>query len=400
MNKIFISIASYRDPELLPTIKSCLSQAKYPQNLVFGICWQHDESDKWDTLDLYKNDPRFRIIEKDAKESQGACWARALIQTLYSDEQYTLQIDSHHRFVPNWDIKCIEMLTQLQSVGYAKPLITAYVPHYDPKNEKGRKSDLWLMSFDKFTPQGVVLFVPKPISEKLTKPIPSRFISGHFLFTLGQFHKEILYDPEFYFHGEEISLSVRSFTSGYDLFHPHQVIVWHEYTRKTRMKHWDDHPTWSLRDQKSFDRNRKLLNIDSSIPGAEQSDLLPGSRFGLGTMRSLADYESYAGINFKTRTVDSNTLKAVYPVPFTSSVCFPLLTYTVHLKSKPLPSQLFWAIIFEDNNGNVVHRKDIYCAELSSSIPCSFISTIVPSKWVIWPYSSTSGWGDRFECVI
>ena len=48
---IFISIASYRDKELLPTIEDCLNQAKYPDRLRFGICWQHSKEDKWDTLD-------------------------------------------------------------------------------------------------------------------------------------------------------------------------------------------------------------------------------------------------------------------------------------------------------------------------------------------------------------
>jgi hypothetical protein len=37
-NLIFVQIASYRDPELVPTIKDCISKAKNPENLVFGIC--------------------------------------------------------------------------------------------------------------------------------------------------------------------------------------------------------------------------------------------------------------------------------------------------------------------------------------------------------------------------
>jgi len=40
MTKIFIQIASYRDPELLPTLNSALCNAKYPENLTFGIVWQ------------------------------------------------------------------------------------------------------------------------------------------------------------------------------------------------------------------------------------------------------------------------------------------------------------------------------------------------------------------------
>ena len=49
--KIFIQIASYRDPQLLYTLKDCLSKAKYPDNLRFGIAWQHSSSDTWDNLD-------------------------------------------------------------------------------------------------------------------------------------------------------------------------------------------------------------------------------------------------------------------------------------------------------------------------------------------------------------
>jgi len=40
-NTIFIQIASYRDPQLLPTLKDCIEKAKYPKNLRFGIAWQH-----------------------------------------------------------------------------------------------------------------------------------------------------------------------------------------------------------------------------------------------------------------------------------------------------------------------------------------------------------------------
>ena len=65
--KIFIQIASYRDPQLNPTLKNCIENAKYPKNLVFSIAWQHSKDDEWDNLDEYKNDPRFKIIDIDYK---------------------------------------------------------------------------------------------------------------------------------------------------------------------------------------------------------------------------------------------------------------------------------------------------------------------------------------------
>ena len=51
--KIFIQVASYRDPQLIPTIKSALENAKKPNNLVFGIARQYHEDDKFDNLDEY-----------------------------------------------------------------------------------------------------------------------------------------------------------------------------------------------------------------------------------------------------------------------------------------------------------------------------------------------------------
>jgi len=91
MSKIFIQIASYRDPQLLPTIKDCIANSKYPENLVFCIAWQHSSEDEWDNLDEFKDDPRFKIIDIDYKDAQGACWARYQIQQLYDGEEYTLQ---------------------------------------------------------------------------------------------------------------------------------------------------------------------------------------------------------------------------------------------------------------------------------------------------------------------
>ena len=46
------------------------------------------------------------------KESKGLCWARSLIQKLHNGEEYTLQLDSHHRFVENWDEELINMMKQ------------------------------------------------------------------------------------------------------------------------------------------------------------------------------------------------------------------------------------------------------------------------------------------------
>jgi hypothetical protein len=105
--QIFISSASYRDPELLPTVLDCLAKAQHPDRIVFGICWQHGD-DELLPEPITKN-PQFKILDVAWKDSKGACWARSQIQKLlYAGEDFYFQLDSHHRFVQDWDSKLIE----------------------------------------------------------------------------------------------------------------------------------------------------------------------------------------------------------------------------------------------------------------------------------------------------
>lgn len=413
-NKIFIQIASYRDPELLPTIKDCISKAKNPENLVFSISWQHSKDDVWDNLDEYKDDPRFRIIDIDYLDSRGACWARNLLQLNYKDEDYTLQLDSHHRFVENWDEECIGMIKQLQKKGHKKPLLTGYIPSYDPSNDpEARINTPWRMIFDRFIPEGAIFFLPASIDNylELTEPIPSRFYSAHFCFTLGQFVREVPHDPDYYFHGEEISIAVRAFTNGYDLFHTHKVVVWHEYTRRGRTKQWDDDPKWVEKNNFCHKRNRQLFGMDKEVKNSSFG------KYDLGTVRTLRDYEKYAGISFSKRGVTQYTLDNNLPPnpevsdeEFDESImsifkhCIDIYPHQI-----PLTDYEFWVVAFENDNGETIFRQDADINEINrlkndpdgySKVWRTFNITEKPAKWVVWPYSISQGWQEKIEGAI
>ena len=49
MKSIFVQIASYRDPELIPTIKNLIETAHIPENLKICIAHQYAEEDEWDS---------------------------------------------------------------------------------------------------------------------------------------------------------------------------------------------------------------------------------------------------------------------------------------------------------------------------------------------------------------
>ena len=46
-NLIFVSIASYRDPQTQTTIESLINQAKYPENIRIGVVEQNLPSDNY-----------------------------------------------------------------------------------------------------------------------------------------------------------------------------------------------------------------------------------------------------------------------------------------------------------------------------------------------------------------
>jgi hypothetical protein len=90
--KIFVQIAAYRDPQLIPTIKNMLENAKRPKNLRIGIARQFSPEDGFDDLQEFEKDKRFRILNIPYQEAEGVCWARNLVQQLYQGEEYTLLI--------------------------------------------------------------------------------------------------------------------------------------------------------------------------------------------------------------------------------------------------------------------------------------------------------------------
>ena len=408
---IFVQIASYRDPQLEPTIKDMLENAKKPKNLRFGIARQFSDEDGFDKLDDYRDDKRFRILDIPYQDSKGVCWARNLTQQLYEGETYTLQIDSHMRFEKNWDETLIKMIKGLQKDGYEKPLLTGYVPSFDPENDPaGRVNEAWRMVFDRFIPEGAVFFLPETIPgwREMKKPVTARFYSAHFCFTLGVFSNEVQHNPEYYFHGEEISIAARAYTWGYDLFHPHIPVVYHEYTRKGRTKQWDDDKTWGEKNRHSHFTNRKLFGMDG-----EKQEGHDGP-FGFGPVRTLRDYEKYSGLLFEKRAIDKYTLEKNYPPnPYNfeteqewkDSFCM-VFKHCIDIGYDQVPETdyEFWVVAFHNDKDETLFRKDADKNEIAGfmrdpdkycKIWREFQTDELPSYWVVWPYSTSKGWCDR-----
>jgi hypothetical protein len=333
------------------------------------------------------------------------------VQQLYNNEKYTMQLDSHHRFVKSWDTELINMLKGLQDKGHKKPLITAYIPSFDPDNDPGaRVQEPWKMNFDRFIPEGAVFFLPASFDtwDDKTQPLPARFYSAHFAFSVGEFSTEVQHDPEYYFHGEEISIAVRAFTHGYDLFHPHKVICWHEYTRKGRTKQWDDDKEWVKRNDYCHLKNRKLFEMDG-----EKRDIDFG-KYGFGTARTLRDYEKYSGLSFGKRAIQKRVVDHKPPPdPDTTNLSdeefdsklLKIFKHCIDIQYDQVPENDydFWAVAFKDEKGDDMYRQDADKDEILRmkhdpdnycKVWREFETDKKPTSWIVWPHSLSKGWAD------
>lgn len=417
---IFIQITSYRDPELINTIKDCISKAKNPDKLKFGIVSQRDENDDCD-LTEFSDDPRFKIVETHWTDSEGSGWARNIAQKLYNKEDYTLQIDSHHRFEKNWDETLIEMI---KSVNSDKPLLSSYANAYRPTNNEKFGLEPAKIVTGGFTESSNLILRSTIIEkwEKLKGPIPARFACGHFIFTIGKFCEEFEYDPEIYFEEIDINITLRSFTLGYDLFHPNKNVIWHNYSREGHRKHWLDHTQelkdknlisklWWERDELSVERTKKLLYNEGDV------EL---KNYGLGKERSYEEYVKYSGIDFVNRRIQKSTLKGENPPckyeneekweeGFDNNTNKEHQEYNIIVSWDKEEIEFaedyeFWFFGFHNEEGKEIYRKDftkqqnekiLNLEENSTNVV--FRSETAPKKCIIWPFSKSKGWLKKIE---
>ncbi|MGE0449967.1 MAG: GlcNAc-transferase family protein [Vicinamibacterales bacterium] len=307
---IFVSIASYTDPELPRTLRDCLDNARWPGDLRFGICWQADPGVQV-PLDVFRTDPRFSFDDWSIEQSRGGTWARSRAQRLWNGEELTLQVDSHMTFEPEWDERLIGMLEALPG---RRPLLTVNSPLFWWDDAGRLVRDVargvpttrvnhwtsgmgWAPWFD-FGPRYPRL------------PGRNRFVSGNFVFTLGRWNEDVPQDPDHYYWGEEFSLTVRSFTSGYDLWAPREIVVWHMLHRHgPPRRHWEQgRDIVDGKNAVAFDRLRKLVY-------SGESQAL--GRYGLGTERTLHDYEIYAGFDLANKRAHPDVFTGRPPDPVT-----------------------------------------------------------------------------------
>jgi len=307
--KIFLSIASYADKMLTRTVLDALLNAKYPQDIVFGIVEQTKESNR---LRVPSGD-NMRYLGINPEESRGCCWARALCMSLYRDEDYFFQIDSHMIFDYGWDERMIEAAEECAAIN-PRFVISDYPHPFKIVDDKFIKEPVtngavcaYIKEDQKFNDDSpFVNITGLPVDTDT--PLKGFHIAAGCVFADGNFVNEIPYDPLFYFQGEEQSVSIRAYTHGWDIFHIPRLPIYHLYDNNdgTRAKHWSEEEDkvrsvrwWEL-DRQSKERFNDLIH--GNMRGI----------YGLGTDRTLEQFVEFSGVDYRNKVVYDKATKGCW----------------------------------------------------------------------------------------
>lgn len=306
---IFVSIASYRDPECPRTIQDMFKKARYPGRVHALVNEQNYPEDAssvgFPGSERFSNN--IRLLRVSAHDAKGPMVARARIeQELYKkgEADYWLQIDSHMAFVKDWDVLMIQQHGMIPNPD--KGILTTYPPDFTQGNRNVPNPSL--PTFIGLHDFSTTRLFPQHQRYRYRsfpqKPREAIFYSAGFVFGPGEMVEEVPYDihGNYLFLGEELSMAARLFTHGYTLYTPVTSLIFHLSSRAYRPTFWEqihkrqsrvESKTRLLR--KSLETNALRRLQDMLLHGKNPTE--DGGIYGLGNERTLQEFQDYIGID-------------------------------------------------------------------------------------------------------
>lgn len=295
VSSIFVQISSYHDFELPRTIIDCLKKSSGKNQINFGVHLVYYEKDEISIPNI----SNITFEKHKAPTNIGVGIGRFNANEMYSDEDYYLQIDSHMRFNQGWDISLIS--TYLKYVGYGlNPVISSYPSSYDYEGYvvkiHNEDAEVCYTEFNKKDSFSGNSYIPhQEAIQNKRHNIFTKSISGASIFSDGSISK-IKPNKKMFFWGEEIVQAIRFYTHGYDLVLPEKQNFHHLYNN-------GHNAVSNLRRnaQGDFPEQSEILN---KISYSELARIVTEKPIGLqelGSIRTLEQYEEYAGVDFANK---------------------------------------------------------------------------------------------------
>ena len=146
---------------------------------------------------------------------------------------------------------------------------------------------------------------------------------------------------------------------------------------------------------------RGLLGID----GESLSDKETYGTYGLGDVRTVADWEQYAGVKFSDRSVKQDTLDGKLPPVDPEQSFKRVFKHCIDINKSTLQDINFVAVILQDNDGKELFRKDYTADEVTHHTNGQVVNlwieanvTVQPAEWIVWP--NNGEWLDRMSGTL
>jgi hypothetical protein len=332
LETIYISVASYRDPECQPTVSDIFERADHPERIRVAIVDQRVEDDETvppcgqpgipcdqdSEQAMCKYGHLIDVFTVDAILSVGPVFARHLANRMYRGEYFAMQVDSHVRFIEHWDTS---LLDQWKSANNEMAVITTYLSDItdsiDPVTHANNHPNRPIMCKTDYEGNGKLKHLrhgqqPEGLPGIHGEPTIHPFWAAGFSFARGHFVTQVPYDQyePMVFQGEEIFMGLRGWTYGYDYYTAETSVAFHMYAIKANKERrkkvslfWENSNLYPG----SAVEGMKRLNgiIGTGDPGdtyydAEEFD------YGLGQVRPKEQFYKLYGIHTDTKTVEDN----------------------------------------------------------------------------------------------
>jgi len=284
-------------------------------------------------LKKYCTNGQIRVLYVHEHESLGPAMARYYASKLWGGETFFVQTDSHLRFAFEWDEKYCNEIKLTRS--YPKSVLSSYPPGFkqiefisrgfNQTNTTDKNSSNYDTVVETLgcrlctcnTPPkepNPILHINLGQSYKggESRPTQIPFMAAGFFFTRSEFLKDIPFDPflPWTFMGEEISLSMRAWTSGWDIYAPRKNLIAHQYRPPSLgiPKYWSTvNQMMKVGFQNNYLQGKVIRRVKNLVgyPGSTtekiETDgssiiLTESEHYGLGSVRSWDDYMKFTNL--------------------------------------------------------------------------------------------------------
>lgn len=363
LETIYISVASYRDPECQPTVEDIFLRAKHPERLRVAIIDQRAVDDSVPPCALpvkpCSEDPeqamcRYKhLIDSypvDAELSIGPVFARHLANRMYRGkganlarcyintrmpttpnshpsgsliflgEYFAMQVDSHVRFIRDWDA---DIVSQWKSAKNEMAVLSVYlsdiIDSIDPVTFESRHPGRPIMCKTDYESQGKMRHLrhgqqPEGKPGIHGEPTLHPFWAAGFSFARGHFEVQVPYDQyqPMVFQGEEIFQGLRGFTYGYDFYAPERGVAFHMYAikenkekRKKIKLFWENQNLYPGSAVEGMKRLNAIIGMGDPEDASNFYDA-EAEEYGLGQARPKETFFKLYGIHTDTKTVEDH----------------------------------------------------------------------------------------------